>query len=335
MWSPPPVVSGLAPPFLSTAVATPCDAGRAQEQAPSAQQPFAHSPFVTNAVPNTSSAFASAPLHQPPINAMAAAQGSLLQSLLMQGVGGMGAGPQGPQGPPGVGQVGNGHPARTLEQQAFLLQLLAAQQQVLAVQAGQLDAVTGMAAMAQGAALAQHHQASRSADEQLSLAGASPHFSQAAGDASRALHRQASASALHKALTGGDGPDGAPQGRLELVFPRRGRKSGEGDKKVQDPVLITHDVMQRLFHLPLTEAARQLGLSPTAIKGACRRLGIKKWPYRMVTAKSHRRAPRKPSPTAKEPATSGLSLLSAAAEVELHASSTEQSTPAASPPAAE
>lgn len=82
-------------------------------------------------------------------------------------------------------------------------------------------------------------------------------------------------------------------GQLELVFPRRGRKTGDLDGKVHEPVVITMEVMQKLFHLPLAQASTQLGLSPTAIKGVCRRMGIKKWPFRMVTAKSHRRV-RKP-----------------------------------------
>uniref|UniRef100_A0A7S0VRA5 RWP-RK domain-containing protein n=1 Tax=Hemiselmis tepida TaxID=464990 RepID=A0A7S0VRA5_9CRYP len=328
----PPGTTGLASTFIPTAHATPVDAAGDHAHA----QPsvgFAVQPSFVTTTAQTPAPFAHPPQHQQPLSAMAAAQGNILQSLLMQQVSGLAASQAGSL--PTVWQVPNNvAPAPTLEQQAFLLQLLAAQQQVLAVQAGQLDAVSGMAAMAQGAlGQRQSLNQSRSSGETGSVPKAAPHFSSdAATEAPRALNRQASANALQQALTGGGDGDGAPQGRLELVFPRRGRKCGELDRKVQDPVLITYEVMQRLFHLPLTEAARQLGLSPTAIKGACRRLGIKKWPFRMVTAKSHRRAPRKPSPPKEPAAQSGLSLLSAAAEVELNASSTELSTTELSTP---
>mmetsp|Transcript_45782 Transcript_45782/g.114763 ORF Transcript_45782/g.114763 Transcript_45782/m.114763 type:complete len:337 (-) Transcript_45782:176-1186(-) len=323
LWTAPGAVQGLSATYMA-AHASACEAPRAPQDQPP-QQAFSQGPHLAPAA----AASAGFPATAQALNPLAASHGSLLQSLLMQGAGGFLG--QGAQPPPGV--PGAGAPAPTMEQQAFLLQLLAAQQQVLAAQAGQLDAVSGMAAMAQGAPLAAPLQGLGRPGDEMGQTNASAHFAsvQAAGEAARPLHRQPSASALHQVFSAAEGVNGAPGGRLELVFPRRGRKSGELDKKVQDPVLITFEVMQRLFHLPLTEAARQLGLSPTAIKGACRRLGIKKWPFRMVMAKSHRRAPRKPSPV-KEPA-SGLSLLSAAAEVELNAnSSPEHSTPAASPP---
>lgn len=81
---------------------------------------------------------------------------------------------------------------------------------------------------------------------------------------------------------------------VELVFPRRGRKGGSGDDKGRghEPILITMEVMMGLFHLPLVQASKHLGLSPTAIKSVCRRLGIKKWPFRALSAKSTRRRVR-------------------------------------------
>jgi len=272
------------------------------------------------------------------------AQEGLMQSLLFQGSwAGAGAGGAGGQGSEaGRTATGAGLPAH-FDQQALLLHILAAQQQMIAAQSGQLEAAAGgfmPGWFAQGSLPGlQHHLGQAQAPSNVAATNATHHA--AASDAANAgqgptVSRQSSSPALHRAFSANSAaePTAAPeggelaqvQGRLELVFPRRGRKAGEAERKVQDPVLITYQVMQRLFHLPLTEAARQLGLSPTAIKGACRRLGIKKWPFRMVTAKSHRRAPR-----AKAEGPSGLSLLSAAAEVELNNSSTEFSSPSSSP----
>ncbi|CAI5480647.1 unnamed protein product [Closterium sp. Yama58-4] len=38
------------------------------------------------------------------------------------------------------------------------------------------------------------------------------------------------------------------------------------------------------FHLPIEEAARELGVCSSALKRRCRRLGIKRWPFRKVRA---------------------------------------------------
>ncbi|CAI7877256.1 unnamed protein product [Closterium sp. NIES-54] len=38
------------------------------------------------------------------------------------------------------------------------------------------------------------------------------------------------------------------------------------------------------FHLPIEEAARELGVCSSALKRRCRRLGIKRWPFRKVGA---------------------------------------------------
>jgi len=47
-------------------------------------------------------------------------------------------------------------------------------------------------------------------------------------------------------------------------------------------VVLNEKTLQELFTLPLHEAAVKLGISATAMKSACRKLGIKKWPYRTV-----------------------------------------------------
>jgi len=79
----------------------------------------------------------------------------------------------------------------------------------------------------------------------------------------------------------GEGPqttDGFPAGMDEmqsaaLVF---GRGKARRDGK---PVSVTLELLQDLGRHPLHMAAEKLGISATALKGACRKLGISRWPY--------------------------------------------------------
>lgn len=41
-------------------------------------------------------------------------------------------------------------------------------------------------------------------------------------------------------------------------------------------------VIANLFHLPISEAAKRLGVGATVLKKRCRRLGIPRWPYRKL-----------------------------------------------------
>lgn len=57
-------------------------------------------------------------------------------------------------------------------------------------------------------------------------------------------------------------------------------KRGKARKHVkEEAVCITRPVLEELSNLPLPTAAARLGLSATALKGACRKLGIQRWPY--------------------------------------------------------
>ena len=57
-------------------------------------------------------------------------------------------------------------------------------------------------------------------------------------------------------------------------------KRGKGRKHVkEEAVCITLQILEELSSLPLPTAAARLGLSATALKGACRKLGIQRWPY--------------------------------------------------------
>ena len=42
------------------------------------------------------------------------------------------------------------------------------------------------------------------------------------------------------------------------------------------------DEVSPYFHLPIEAAARELGVCSSALKRRCRRLGIKRWPFRKV-----------------------------------------------------
>ncbi|EKX36947.1 hypothetical protein GUITHDRAFT_116814 [Guillardia theta CCMP2712] len=45
-------------------------------------------------------------------------------------------------------------------------------------------------------------------------------------------------------------------------------------------VHVSLSTLEPLFHLPQESAARRLGVSLTSLKAACRKIGIKRWPYR-------------------------------------------------------
>lgn len=47
--------------------------------------------------------------------------------------------------------------------------------------------------------------------------------------------------------------------------------------------------LSALYHLPLKEAAMTLGICPTAMKSACRRIGVHKWPFRSLSKQNRRR----------------------------------------------
>ena len=61
------------------------------------------------------------------------------------------------------------------------------------------------------------------------------------------------------------------------IFPRR--KIG-GPPARRQPVLVTPELIAALADLPLREAAAAAGVSVTAFKKACRRLGVRRWAYK-------------------------------------------------------
>eukprot|EP00286_Rhodomonas_abbreviata_P026554 CAMPEP_0181311698 /NCGR_PEP_ID=MMETSP1101-20121128/13286_1 /TAXON_ID=46948 /ORGANISM="Rhodomonas abbreviata, Strain Caron Lab Isolate" /LENGTH=303 /DNA_ID=CAMNT_0023418467 /DNA_START=101 /DNA_END=1012 /DNA_ORIENTATION=+ len=63
-----------------------------------------------------------------------------------------------------------------------------------------------------------------------------------------------------------------------VIFPRRkmGQSRRHDDGK---PVSVTLEMIHAISDAPLPCAAKKLGISPTALKKACRTLGISRWPY--------------------------------------------------------
>ncbi|MGB1596122.1 MAG: RWP-RK domain-containing protein, partial [Promethearchaeia archaeon] len=65
---------------------------------------------------------------------------------------------------------------------------------------------------------------------------------------------------------------------VNAIWPRR--KLGEIVRMKSQPVILDHTTISSFFCVPLHVAAGKLGISRTAMKTACRKLGIRKWPYR-------------------------------------------------------
>eukprot|EP00802_Teleaulax_amphioxeia_P012714 Tamp_12759.p1 GENE.Tamp_12759~~Tamp_12759.p1 ORF type:complete len:438 (+),score=68.37 Tamp_12759:22-1314(+) len=62
-----------------------------------------------------------------------------------------------------------------------------------------------------------------------------------------------------------------------VIYPRR--KVGQ-DMRNANHVVVTAEILEQHFDMPLHDAATKLGLCATAIKKACRRFGILRWPFR-------------------------------------------------------
>ena len=67
--------------------------------------------------------------------------------------------------------------------------------------------------------------------------------------------------------------------QVSTVFPRRKTCDDKRDFSAPAPVDVTLEVLEQLCSLSLPKAASKLGISATAMKKACRKLGITRWPY--------------------------------------------------------
>eukprot|EP00292_Cryptomonas_paramecium_P005854 CAMPEP_0113692478 /NCGR_PEP_ID=MMETSP0038_2-20120614/19102_1 /TAXON_ID=2898 /ORGANISM="Cryptomonas paramecium" /LENGTH=412 /DNA_ID=CAMNT_0000614385 /DNA_START=73 /DNA_END=1308 /DNA_ORIENTATION=+ /assembly_acc=CAM_ASM_000170 len=68
------------------------------------------------------------------------------------------------------------------------------------------------------------------------------------------------------------------QGCGPAIFPRR--KAGDDTAAPLAPVVVTREVLSTLTGMPLGRAAQSLGVSATALKKACRKLGLDRWAYK-------------------------------------------------------
>jgi hypothetical protein len=76
---------------------------------------------------------------------------------------------------------------------------------------------------------------------------------------------------------GGTRPPRASGVSASTVIPRR--KAGQDAGSAPAPVVITMETLEQYADVPLSKVATMLGISATAMKKACRRLGVNRWPY--------------------------------------------------------
>jgi hypothetical protein len=85
---------------------------------------------------------------------------------------------------------------------------------------------------------------------------------------------------------------------IKTIVPRRKTISSPGRVSPNTPVDITMNLLETLHGLPLPVAARSIGVSSSAFKKACRRLGVHRWHYQRGPGRSAskmKRSKRSPS----------------------------------------
>jgi hypothetical protein len=92
------------------------------------------------------------------------------------------------------------------------------------------------------------------------------------------LHALADADATHR-LCGSPPPPMKGTKFVCTVMPRR--KAGQDLKSMVAPVSISLETLETYASVPLSKAASELGISSTAMKKACRKLGVTRWPYNL------------------------------------------------------
>ena len=83
-----------------------------------------------------------------------------------------------------------------------------------------------------------------------------------------------------------------------VIFPRR--KVGDGIfSSSPAPIVVTIKTLEDLRGYPLVSAAEKLGVSSTALKRACRALGIRRWSYQKLSPNIRAKAMRRVTNAAK------------------------------------
>mmetsp|Transcript_18142 Transcript_18142/g.59587 ORF Transcript_18142/g.59587 Transcript_18142/m.59587 type:complete len:157 (-) Transcript_18142:225-695(-) len=75
---------------------------------------------------------------------------------------------------------------------------------------------------------------------------------------------------------------------IRIVYPRK--PSSNGCNQTLPFRRITAELIQSLTHLSQGEAARHLGISISALKNACKALGVGRWPYTRRKTRSRQAA---------------------------------------------
>ena len=73
-------------------------------------------------------------------------------------------------------------------------------------------------------------------------------------------------------------------GSLPRILPRR-KACTDGTVAPAAPVVVTPELLDGVRGLPLRRAAEVVGVSPTAFKKACRKLGLRRWAYQRPAGK--------------------------------------------------
>ena len=109
-----------------------------------------------------------------------------------------------------------------------------------------------------------------------------PNLRKVAATRSQALPPEAQApvtGSTSSTAAGAEASKSADTDSSNVIFPRR--KQGQHKKHGRkEGVVVTMDILETVFHMPLHKACNELGVCATALKRACRKLGVQKWPYR-------------------------------------------------------
>eukprot|EP00286_Rhodomonas_abbreviata_P023600 CAMPEP_0181315290 /NCGR_PEP_ID=MMETSP1101-20121128/15293_1 /TAXON_ID=46948 /ORGANISM="Rhodomonas abbreviata, Strain Caron Lab Isolate" /LENGTH=298 /DNA_ID=CAMNT_0023422481 /DNA_START=172 /DNA_END=1068 /DNA_ORIENTATION=- len=114
-----------------------------------------------------------------------------------------------------------------------------------------------------------------------------------------------------------------------VIFPRR--KAGQSKKSGgKAGVVVTLEVLEQVFDMPLHRACKTLGVCATAFKKVCRKLGVMKWPYKDSHMPPKRKAAARRNQKPESPHAASLDSASYSdASTEVAETSPEPETPRA------
>jgi len=87
------------------------------------------------------------------------------------------------------------------------------------------------------------------------------------------------------------------------IFPRRKITGGVAPEKGRAPMKVDIDQVRAHFGRPQSQAATELGLSLTALKQICRKLGVPRWPYQRPSKMDQARSTKPAKASAAKDAT--------------------------------